>query len=95
MWVRPLGEEPTDLFALLRSDISPPVTIRFGTPKPAPTVQLTAYLRGQPSPGWLRVHSTSTQIGRQVFEQDHTVVDARDELVVQSRQLELSPRLPQ
>jgi hypothetical protein len=90
-WVRPRGEAPDALFALLCGDVSAPVTFgvnRFGW---APTVQLTAYLRALPADGWLRVLCTTTQIGQDWFDEDHVVVDCEGRIVVQSRQLALVP----
>jgi len=90
-WVRPRGASPDVLFALLCGDVSAPVTFglnRFGW---APTVQLTAFLRAVPADGWLRVMCTTTQIGRQWFDEDHIVVDSEGRIVVQSRQLAMVP----
>lgn len=59
-WVRPRGEDPDVLFALLSGDILPPTVFNLGgTQGWAPTVQLTALLRARPAPGWLRVQSRS------------------------------------
>jgi hypothetical protein len=52
---------------------------------------LTAYLRGLPVDGWLRVLCTATQIGQDWFDEDHTVVDSAGRIVVQTRQLALVP----
>ncbi|GJF08522.1 hypothetical protein NGTWS0302_03830 [Mycolicibacterium cyprinidarum] len=90
-WVRPRGQAPDLLFALLCSDVSAPVTWgvnRFGW---APTVQLTAYLRARPADGWLRVLCTTTQIGQDWFDEDHIVVDCEGRIIVQSRQLAMVP----
>ena len=90
-WVRPRGEAPDVLFALLCGDVSAPVTFgvnRFGW---APTVQLTAFLRARPADGWLRVLCTTTQIGQEWFDEDHVVVDSAGRIVVQTRQLALVP----
>ena len=90
-WVRPKGVAPDVLFALLCGDVSAPVTFgvnRFGW---APTVQLTAYLRARPADGWLRVMCTTTQIGRDWFDEDHIVVDCEGRIIVQSRQLAMVP----
>jgi len=90
-WVRPKEGSPDVLFALLCGDLSAPVTFgvnRFGW---APTVQLTAYLRGMPADGWLRVMCTTMQIGQDWFDEDHLVVDCEGRIIVQSRQLALVP----
>jgi Thioesterase-like superfamily len=91
IWVRPRAEAPDALFALTCSDISMPVTFAVGRTGWAPTVQLTAYLRGLPADGWLRVVCTTTQIGQDWFDEDHTVVDCEGRIVAQSRQLALVP----
>jgi len=91
IWVRPRGERPDLLFALMCGDISMPVTFAVGRTGWAPTVQLTAYLRGIPADGWLRVSAGTTQIGATWFDEDHTVVDSAGRLIVQTRQLALVP----
>ena len=90
-WVRPKAGEVDELFALMSGDISLPVSYAVGRRGWAPTVQLTAYLRGLPAAGWLRVISTATQIGQDWFDEDHTVVDSTGRIVVQTRQLALLP----
>lgn len=91
MWVRPKDERPDVLFALLCGDASAPVTMAVNRPGWAPTVQLTAYLRAVPADGWLRVICTTTEIGQDWFDEDHTVVDSRGRIVVQTRQLAMVP----
>ena len=91
IWVRPRGEPADALFALTAGDISMPVTFAVGRTGWAPTVQLTAYLRGVPADGWLRVICTTTQIGQTWFDADHTVVDSVGRVVVQTRQLAMVP----
>jgi len=91
IWVRPRGEVPDVLFALTCGDISMPVTFAVGRTGWAPTVQLTAYLRSMPADGWLRVLCTTTQIGQDWFDEDHTVVDSAGRIIVQTRQLALVP----
>lgn len=92
-WVRPRGEEPDALFALLAGDILPPTVFnlggRFGW---APTVQLTALLRGRPAPGWMRVDAESRSVSGAFFDEDVSVVDAAGRLVCQARQLALAPK---
>lgn len=91
IWVRPRAEPTGPLFALLAGDISMPVTFAVGRTGWAPTVQMTAYLRGLPADGWLRVICTTTQIGQTWFDADHTVVDSTGAVVVQTRQLAMVP----
>ena len=90
-WVRPKDASPDVLFALLCGDLSAPVTLGVNRSGWAPTVQLTAYLRGVPADGWLRVMCTTMQIGQEWFDEDHVVVDCEGRIVVQSRQLALVP----
>ncbi|HYB34737.1 MAG TPA: thioesterase family protein [Mycobacterium sp.] len=91
MWVRPRGVAPDVLFALMCGDVSAPVSFAVGRTGWAPTVQLTAYLRGLPADGWLRVVCTCVQIGQDWFDEDHIVVDCEDRIVVQTRQLAMVP----
>jgi len=91
IWVRPRAEPVDELFALMCGDISLPVPYAVGRRGWAPTVQLTAYLRGLPADGWLRVVCTTTEIGQDWFDEDHTVVDSAGRIVVQTRQLALVP----
>lgn len=90
-WVRPLDVAPDVLFALMCGDISAPVSFAVNRTGWAPTVQLTAYLRGLPADGWLRVACTCVQIGQDWFDEDHTVVDSTGRIIVQSRQLAMVP----
>jgi hypothetical protein len=90
-WVRPKGVAPDVLFALLCGDVSAPVTFAVDRTGWAPTVQLTAYLRGLPADGWLRVMCTTVQIGQDWFDEDHIVVDCEGRIIVQSRQLAMVP----
>ena len=91
IWVRPKVGRVDELFALMCGDISLPVTYAVERRGWAPTVQLTAYLRGVPADGWLRVLCTTTEIGRDWFDEDHTVVDSSGRIVVQTRQLAMVP----
>jgi hypothetical protein len=91
MWVRPRDSAPDILFALLCGDVSAPVTFAVNRTGWAPTVQLTAYLRGLPADGWLRVICTTMQIGQDWFDEDHVVVDCEGRIIVQTRQLAMVP----
>lgn len=91
MWARPRGVAPDALFALMCGDLSAPVTFAVDRVGWAPTVQLTAFLRGLPADGWLRVVCTCLEIGNDWFDEDHIVVDSQGRLVCQSRQLAMVP----
>ena len=91
MWARPRGVAPDGLFALMCGDLSAPVTFAVDRTGWAPTIQLTAFLRGLPADGWLRVVCTCLEIGHDWFDEDHIVVDSLGRIVVQSRQLAMVP----
>lgn len=91
-WVRPRGEDPDVLFALLAGDILPPTVFNVaGRTGWAPTVQLTALLRARPAPGWLRLEARAAAVMGTWFDEDATVIDAAGRLVCQARQLALAP----
>ena len=94
MWARPRGVAPDALFALMCGDLSAPVTFAVDRTGWAPTIQLTAFLRGLPADGWLRIIATCTEIGQHWFDEDHIVVDHLGRLVVQARQLAMVPAAP-
>lgn len=90
-WVR-LREEPTSaLFALLATDISLPVVANIGPVGWAPTLTLTATVRREPAPGWLRFRASAPVVGQQWFEEDHLLVDEAGRVVATSRQLAMLP----
>jgi acyl-coenzyme A thioesterase PaaI-like protein len=91
LWARPRGAAPDALFALMCGDVSSPVTFAVDRRGWAPTIQLSAFLRGRPADGWLRVVCTCLEIGHDWFDEDHIVVDSLGRLVAQSRQLAMVP----
>ncbi|MEU4740561.1 thioesterase family protein [Actinosynnema sp. NPDC023658] len=91
LWVRPLGERPDPYFALIAGDVSMPVTFNLGRFGWSPTVQLTALLRANPAPGWLRVRVSCSAVHGQWFDEDAVVIDSAGRLVCQARQLALTP----
>lgn len=91
LWVRPRDEQPDVLFALLAGDISMPVTFNLGRYGWSPTVQLTALLRANPAPGWLRLQVSCSAVHGPWFDEDAVVIDATGRLVCQARQLALTP----
>jgi len=91
LWARPRDEPPDALFSLLAGDISMPVTVNLGRYGWSPTVQLTALVRAQPAPGWLRLEVSCRAVHGQWFDEDATVIDSTGRLVCQARQLSLMP----
>ncbi|MER6666784.1 thioesterase family protein [Amycolatopsis japonica] len=91
LWVRPRHGLADPYFALLASDVNPPVVYNLGRVGWAPTVQLTALLRTRPAPGWLRVIVQSQSVHEAWFDSDALVVDSQGRLVCQARQLALAP----
>ncbi|GAA1086117.1 thioesterase family protein [Tsukamurella spumae] len=90
-WVR-LREEPlSGLFALLATDISLPVVANLGGIGWAPTLTLTASVRREPAPGWLRFRASAPVVGQRWFEEDHVLVDESGQVVATSRQLAMMP----
>jgi hypothetical protein len=75
----------------MASDVSPPVILNLGRSGWAPTVQLTALLRAEPAPGWLRVQTSSRCVGARWFDEEAVVTDSTGALVCQSRQLAVMP----
>ncbi len=91
-WAR-TRDEPVDvLFALLAGDVLPPTVFNLGGAMGwAPTVQLTALLRGRPAAGWLRIAARADVVAGPWFDEDVAVVDSAGRLICQARQLALAP----
>lgn len=92
-WFKLVDDRPIDPIALLTVvDTLPPVTFELGIPGWAPTLELTAHVRGTPAPGWLRIRHETKNFTGGFFEEDCVVWDGAGRLVAQSRQLALQPR---
>ena len=81
------GTDPDGLAAVLAVDSFLPVIFDLGLGTWCPTLQLSTHLRAIPAPGWLRVHRKTNLLSRGYFEEDASVWDSNDVLVMQSRQL--------
>lgn len=86
------GREPDPISLLFAVDALPPVSGDLGRPGWAPTLELSAYVRQQPAPGWLRLVHRTRHVSRGQFEEDCEVWDSEDRMVAQSRQLARLPR---
>lgn len=92
-WFRLHDErEPDPLSLLLVVDALPPVTFDLGMMGWAPTMELTAHVRAEPAPGWLKVKITTHNVAGGLFEEDCEVWDSAGRLVAQARQLARVPR---
>lgn len=86
------GREPDPISLLTVVDALPPVTFDLGRMGWAPTMELTAHVRANPAPGWLKVRITTGNMAGGMFEEDCEVWDSAGRLVAQSRQLARQPR---
>lgn len=84
--------DPDPISLLFAVDAMPPVAGDLGMPGWAPTLELTAYVRLRPAPGWLRMRHRTRHVSGGQFEEDCEVWDSADRLVAQSRQLARLPR---
>jgi acyl-CoA thioesterase len=93
-WFRLPGDEPIDSIALLCAvDAFPPTAFNARLPIAwTPTVELTAHIRANPAPGWLRCRFSTRFVTAGFLEEDGEVWDSTGRLVGQSRQLALVPR---
>jgi hypothetical protein len=93
-WFRFPGGEEVDSVALLCAvDAFPPTAFNAQLPVAwTPTVELTAHIRANPQPGWLRCRFATRFVTAGFLEEDGEVWDSAGRLVGQSRQLALVPR---
>ncbi|MHA4818444.1 thioesterase family protein [Streptomyces aculeolatus] len=92
-WFRlPETRDPDPLLLLMVLDVLPPVSFDLGVIGWAPTLELTAHVRADPAPGWLRVIHTTRNVAGGLMEEDAEIWDSADRLVAQSRQLARLPR---
>jgi Acyl-CoA thioesterase C-terminal domain len=87
------GAEHVDSLALLCAvDAFPPTAFNARLPVAGtPTVELTAHIRANPAPGWLRCRFSTRFVTAGFLEEDGEVWDSTGRLVGQSRQLALVP----
>ncbi|SHN39779.1 thioesterase family protein [Cryptosporangium aurantiacum] len=86
------GRDPDPLALLLICDAMPNTVAALGIPGYVPTLELTAHVRGVPSPGWLRFTQTTRNYSAGMIEEDAEIFDATGRMVLQSRQLARAPR---
>jgi hypothetical protein len=86
-WVRMDGGETTVLDLLVLADALPPITMDLGVLGWAPTVELTAYVRAVPAPGWLVAEQRARLLEDGWLDEECSIWDSRGRLVCQARQL--------
>jgi hypothetical protein len=93
-WFAHADQDQVDAFGLLlATDAFPPAIFNASLPVAwAPTVELTAHVRGVPVPGPLACSFRSRFIHDGLLEEDGEIWDSAGTLVAQSRQLALVPR---
>jgi Thioesterase-like superfamily len=81
------GRDPDAYLLAMAVDGLPPVVFGLGATGWAPTVELTWYMRAEPSPGPLAVATRSRHVSGGWFDEESEVWDSCGRLVAQSRQL--------
>lgn len=83
------GADWDPLSLLVALDIGPPASFDLGIGGRAPTMQLSAYLRGLPAPGPLRFEQRAGEVSADRMDEVMTIWDSKDRLVGQANQLAL------
>jgi hypothetical protein len=81
------GREPDALSLLFFADAIPPATLMIGSTGWVPTLQMTAFVRARPAPGWLAIRMTAGLISDGMVDETCTLWDSRGHMVAQSTQL--------
>jgi hypothetical protein len=87
-WTRFLdGRQPDPLALLLFVDAVPPATMMIGSSGWVPTLQMSAYVRGVPDPGWLGIRFTANLVAGGMVDETCVLWDSGGRVVAQSNQL--------
>lgn len=87
-WLRLAGGRPFDPVSLLfASDALPPATFPIGSSGWVPTIQLSVYVRGVPTEGWLVARQRAKLVAGGLVDEVCELWDAQGRLVVQAVQL--------
>jgi hypothetical protein len=81
------GREPDPLSLLFSVDAIPPATLMIGSTGWVPTLQMSAYVRARPAPGWLGIRMTANLVGDGMVDETCVLWDSRGLVVAQSTQL--------
>ncbi|OED44277.1 hypothetical protein AB833_01860 [Chromatiales bacterium (ex Bugula neritina AB1)] len=90
-WLKFSDDRPTDILALpLFCDSFPPsVFTLYGPIGWVPTIELSIHIRRRPHPGWIKGAFTTNDLTGDLFIEDGMLWDENDQLVAQSRQLQM------
>jgi hypothetical protein len=81
------GREPDPLSLLFFVDGVPPATMMIGSSGWVPTLQMSAYVRGVPEPGWLGLRFTANLVAGGMVDETCVLWDSAGQVVAQSSQL--------
>jgi hypothetical protein len=81
------GRQPDALSLLFSVDAIPPPTAMIGSHGWVPTLQMSAYVRAHPAPGWLGIRITAHLVAAGMVDETCTVWDAEGRVVAQATQL--------
>jgi hypothetical protein len=81
------GREPDPLSLLFSVDAIPPATLMIGSSGWVPTLQMSAYVRARPAPGWLGIRMTANLVADGMVDESCVLWDSRGQVVAQSTQL--------
>lgn len=81
------GREPDPLSLLFFVDAIPPATLMIGSTGWVPTLQMSAYVRARPAPGWLGIRMTAGLVSDGTVDETCVLWDSRGHMVAQSTQL--------
>jgi hypothetical protein len=81
------GSEADPLSLLFFVDAIPPATLMIGSSGWVPTLQMSAYVRERPAPGWLSIRMNANVVAGGMVDETCVVWDSRGRVVAQSTQL--------
>ena len=81
------GRAPDPLSLLFSVDAIPPATLMIGSTGWVPTLQMSAYVRARPAPGWLGIRMTANVVADGMADETCVLWDARGRVVAHGTQL--------
>jgi acyl-coenzyme A thioesterase PaaI-like protein len=81
------GREPDPLALLYFNDAIPPATFMIGSTGWVPTLQMSAYVRARPAPGWLGIRMTANLVAAGMVDESCVLWDSAGQVVAQATQL--------